>query len=335
VSTSPRALQRTSRFADAHELLPSRFSHWFELVALLVILAGDAVAFQMIVAVAMPHSSTRVTWTLIIALSAAATITMHLAGVSARRRRGGVEEAGLLWRLFAICCWLFLGGTALYFRLLDAAASHHQASSSSIFGDIGATGSATAIPLALLMLGLYLVGGITAYGIGYGMHNPARTAYLRAHGELRRAQRAHRRATRRRHRALAKMASPLSGVLALRVHRWLTPAATPTVEATVAVGVAPQDVVTDASPVGTVDPKQIDDAGHVQRGEADTSPDELAVRRQLVLDRARAQADQLREHARHRLATALAEPARTSGVFDGRPRPSGRTPTRTTEGETS
>jgi hypothetical protein len=43
--------------------------------------------------------------------------------------------------------------------------------------------------------------------------------------------------------------------------------------------------------------------------------DELTARRDLLRDQAFAQAGQLKELARHRVATALGEPARTSGVF--------------------
>jgi hypothetical protein len=282
---------RHGGFTDPHDLLPSRFSHVFEIVALGAILAGDAVAFQQIVAVAMAQSSTAVTWTLIIALSAAATLSMHLAGVSARRRRAGAHQPGRPWFLCVIAAWLGLGGTALWFRLVHAAAEQAAATDTTgVFGAAAPTGAATDIPLAALMLGLYLVGGITAYSIGHGMHNPARGAYLRATRAQRRAERAHRRAIWRRQRALAKMARPTSGIVSERVLRALMPR--PRVHA------SPRAV-----------PVAVD------------ITDELAAKRERARNRANAQADQLRHLARHRVAVALAEPARTSGVFDGHPLP--------------
>jgi hypothetical protein len=278
-------------FTDPHDLLPRRFSHVFEIVALGAILAGDAVAFQQIVAVAMAQSSTRVTWTLIIALSAAATVSMHLAGVATRRRRAGAHQPGLPWFLCVVAAWLGLGGTALWFRLVHAAADHAAATDNTgVFGAAAPTGSATDVPLAALMLGLYLVGGITAYGIGYAMHNPARGAFLRATRAHRRAERAHRRALWRRQRATARLASPISGMVWERVLRLLMP-----------------------RPRVTAPPRAVP-------AEVDVT-DELAAKRELVISRANAQAEQLRQVARHRIATALADPARTSGVFDGQPLP--------------
>ncbi len=278
-------------FTDPHDLLPSRFSHVFEIAALLVIMAGDAVAFQQIVAVAMAQSSTRVTWTLIIALSTAATISMHLAGVAARRRRAGAHQPGRPWSLLVIAAWLGLGGTALWFRLVHAAADHTAATDNTgVFGAATPTGGATDVPLAALMLGLYLVGGITAYGIGFAIHNPARGAYLRATRAHRRAERAHRRAVWRRERARARRSRPIVDLISERVLRAIMPS--PRLQA----------------------------AARVVPTEVDVT-DELAAKRELVVNRANAQADQLRQLARHRVATALAEPARTSGVFDGQPLP--------------
>lgn len=296
MSTVTRRAKRPQGFADPHELLPRRFSHVYEILALGAILAGDAVAFQQIIAVAMAQSSTRVTWALVGALSAAATVSMHLAGVSARRRQAGAHQAGLLWSCCLVLAWLGLGGMALWFRLANAAAHETPAASGGVFGTTPVAGAATEIPLAALMLGLYLVGGITAYGIGYGMHNPARSAYLRAWREHRRASRAHRWATWRRHRAMARSARPTSGMVSQRVLAAFTPGPHPTVPSRTRPGVA-----VDLNPSGV-----------------DTT-DELTVRRDLMVARTRAQADQLREVARHQLAAALAEPARTSGVFDGHP----------------
>lgn len=296
MSTFIRRAPRPQGFADPHELLPRRFSHVYEILALGAILAGDAVAFQQIIAVAMAQSSTRVTWVLVGALSAAATVSMHLAGVSARRRHAGAHHAGPLWSWCLVLAWLGLGGMALWFRLANAAAHEVPAASDGVFGTAPVAGAATAIPLAALMLGLYVVGGITAYGIGYGMHNPARSAYLRACREHRRASRAHRWATWRRQRAIARTARPTSGMVSQRVLAAFTPGPHSTPPSRTRPGEA---VDLDASGVVTTD--------------------DLFDRRDRMVARARAQADQLREVARHQLAAALAEPARTSGVFDGHP----------------
>lgn len=292
MSTTAQVAAPTEGFADPHELVPRRFSHLLEIVTLIAVLAGDAVAFQALVAVAMDQSSGYLIWTLIAALSAAATLSMHLAGVARRRRQVGLHQAGRLWAWCLVLCWLALGGMAFWFRLAAAAAHDGPAATSSVFGAAPALGAATEIPMAALLLGLYLVGGIAAYGIGYKLHNPARDAYFRARRELRRALGAQRRATRRYGRAVARNARPTSGWLSQRVLALVTP----------------RPYLSQAQPryhdIST-DPQL--SGGAI---------DELA-RREQVVARARAQADQLREVARHRLAAALAEPARTSGVFDG------------------
>lgn len=312
MSTATRRGPRPHGFADPHELLPGRFSHVFEILSLGAILAGDAVAFQQIAAVAMPTSSPIVVWTFVGALSAAATISMHAAGISSRRRQAGAHEAGWLWFCCLIAGWAALGGMALWFRLAEAAASQAPAASDSVFATAVPTGFATQIPLAALMLGLYLVGGITAYGIGYAMHNPARATYRRAKGEQRRAGRAHRYAMWRRQRANAQTATPASGMVAQRILRAVAP--------------GPRS--------RTAPPSRLDVAIRPAR-DVDAIADELAERREIVLNRARAQADQLREVARHRLATALAEPARTSGVFDGYAQPTDQPQPDLTQGSQS
>lgn len=286
---------RHANSADRHEVLSGRFSHVVEVVALVAIMLGDAVAFQQVVAVAMEKSSTTVTWTLIIALSAAATLSMHLAGVSARRRQAAAQEAGRLWAVALVVGWLLLGGMALWFRLQDAHLTQSAEPSGGVFGAATATGSGTAVPLAFLMLALYLVGGVTAYGIGYGMHNPARAAYRRVEREHRKATRAYRWAIWRRQRALARLARPTRGMVSQRVLR---------------AAISSQRPTLPIAPLPGTD--------HPQTSALDRQ-DELAARRELSRARARSQADQLREVTRHRLAAALADPARTSGVFEGHP----------------
>jgi hypothetical protein len=277
--------------------LPGRFSHWIEILALLAVVTGDAVAFQQVVAVAMPDATTLFTWGLIIALSAAATATMHLAGVSARRRQVDAHDPGPLWSWCLVLCWLFLGGTALWVRLAHAEAQGTPAPAGGVFGTAPAVGAATNIPMAALLLGLYLVGGITAYGIGYMVHNPARTAYLRARREYVRAGRAYRRALWLRERAVARTARPSAGLLSERLHVTLTPSARPP---------RARPDAPDATPAPELIRTRASDA--------------LTASRELAIRGARAQAEQLREVARHRLAAALAEPARTTGVFDGHPK---------------
>jgi hypothetical protein len=274
-------------YGDLHELAPRRWSHLAELLALVLIVLGDAVAFVQVAEAALPDLEEYKVVPLIVALSAAATVSMHLAGASAKARRANADHVGNFWFLFIIVGWLALGAVGFWFRLAAAGASATPVGATDGFGATATAGAATQVPVAALMLGLYLVGGMTAYGIGYRMYNPARSAYFRAKAEHERAERAHRRAVRRHVKALTK---------ALK-HSAQQPE-------------PPGHDRTPTEDLHTVAPAD-EMAGEMA--------DEMAERARRARAQAHAQAGQLREFARHRLAVALADPASSSGVFSVAP----------------
>jgi hypothetical protein len=298
---------RMSGYTESHDVAPGRGSHLVEIVGLAAVLAGDAVAFYQLAAVAMQYAGDRVVWMLVVALSAAATLSMHLAGTAARARKVEDSYPGRLWSGFLLAAWVLLGAGSFWFRLASAPGSGATAD-----GGLGApvdTGSATHLPMAFLLLLLYLVGGLTAFGIGYRMHNPARAAYFRARRAERRARLTYRWTLWWRDRAPEVAPAPrLPGDAVLeRIEPRPGLAAVPAPVDAALVDPA----LVDPAPVdpAPVDPALADAASAASA--AQPVIDELAARRQLVLE----QAEELKQRARHRLAVALAEPARTSGVF--------------------
>src|SRR4051794_37946391 len=271
-------------YGDLHELAPRRRSHLPELMALVLIVLGDAVAFVQVAEAALPDLEEYKVVPLIVALSAAATVSMHLAGASAKARRANADHVGNFWFLFIIVGWLALGGVGFWFRLAAAGANVTPPGATDGFGVTATAGTATQVPVAALMLGLYLVGGMTAYGIGYRMYNPARSAYFRAKAEQQRAERAHRRAVRRHVKAVTKGLKHSA-----------------------------------QQPEPSRDDKAAAEDPPTVVALADVMADEMAERAGRARAQAHAQAGQLREFARHRLAVALADPARSSGVFSVAP----------------
>jgi hypothetical protein len=284
-------------YGDLHEVAPRRWSHLPQLAALLLIVLGDAVAFVQVAEAALPDLEEYKVVPLIVALSAAATVSMHLAGASAKARRANADHVGNFWFLFVILGWLALGAVAFWFRLAAAAADATPAGTGNGFGTVAA--ATPHVPVAALMFGLYLVGGMTAYGIGYRTHNPARSAYFRALAEHRRAEDAHRRAVRRHVKAVTAGTQD-----ELRNLQRDADAASHGLHGG---GVGTADPREDSNP-----PMAVDIA------------DELAQRRERGRQQVEAQAEQLRQLARHRLAVALADPARSSGVFSASSAPANR-----------
>ena len=288
VLTGPRGL------VQPHEIEPRRGSRLFDFMALAVILAGDAVAFQQLAARAMPDSRDAVVWALVLALSLAATVSMHYAGAAARARQLREAHPGMSWWLTLLLAWLALGGVSVWFRIAVP-----QPAASGGFGATIDTGAATHVPVAALLLMLYLVGGLCAYGIGFKMHNPARAAYFRARGAVRRAERNYSWTLWRLDRADAVPVWK-------RVWRWIDHRLAPS-------GSDAQDVAN--LPAARMEYPQTGPAPEPQQQAAWRPADELGARRRRAERRAHAQAEQLRQVARHRLAVALQDPASSTGVF--------------------
>lgn len=301
-----RAVTPRHGFGDPHELEPRRGAHLLKFCPLLGILVGDVVAFYQLAARAMPDAEAWVVWALVCALSLAATVSMHQAGGAARARRAGSRHhPGRLWSSVLVHTWLGLGGVSMWFRMAaDGAAPVTQG-----FGTGLDSGAATHLPLAALLLMLYLVGGTTAYGIGFTTHNPARSAYLRARRAHRRAERAYRWAVWRRDRV-----DRVPRTWRFRIRPRLRTSAP--IETSVDAG--PLKACADASCPEAAGDYQVrsrtlgQETGHSSKH---FTVVQLSERRHRAEVRARAQADQLRQVARHRLAVALGEPASSSGVF--------------------
>src|SRR4051794_32231610 len=104
-------------YGDLHELAPRRWSHLAELLALVLIVLGDAVAFVQVAEAALPDLEEYKVVPLIVALSAAATVSMHLAGASAKARRANADPLGHFLFFFFIFRWVGLGGVGFLFWL--------------------------------------------------------------------------------------------------------------------------------------------------------------------------------------------------------------------------
>ena len=66
--------------------------------------------------------------------------------------------------------------------------------------------------MAVLMLALFLAGGVAAYAIGFTLYNPRRTAVLRLQRRLRRVERRYRWLEFRLQRRRRRLANRLSGI---------------------------------------------------------------------------------------------------------------------------
>jgi hypothetical protein len=165
-------------YGNPYNIAPKReWTTWFGYAVLLVIAAGDAAAFYQLAAKAMQDIWAPLLWILIVAFSAAATVSMHQAGewgrASGTKERNHVPSR--LWFAVILLAWLGMGTMALWFRIVSYSATPpNAASGDSLLSTVSADAGATALPISVMMFMLYLVGGATAYGIGFKMHNPAK-----------------------------------------------------------------------------------------------------------------------------------------------------------------
>ncbi len=242
-------------FEAPNDVLPSRWDHGFDILLLLMVAAGDAVSFWIALQAFNASASAGVMLVLVGAMTAAAVVTMHKAGGYARAFKARQAAHGRLMVVVLVGAWLFLGAAAFVVRM----------NSQEAFASTDLFGSGTVVPeghnviMAILMLALFLAGGVVAYGIGFASYNPRRTAVLRLRRALNRLERRQRTQQRRQRKSRAGLA---------------------------------------------------DRAASLDRQVA-AAELEMASNRALL----GAQAEELKQIARLRMAAALSTPSRTSGVF--------------------
>lgn len=187
--TTTLSTSHTAR-TTADEVEPSRLFLVLGLVFLVVGFAVDLMQFRTVVGLVNTSMSDLATWTIAVGAGAVAIYTMVEAGrQEAERRRStrGRHGRAIVRRLVGV--WLFLGLAATYIRLT---VDPGVATATGGFGE-AAAGTAEAvwhlgpltlypaeIPMALLMLALYLAVGIGAYIFGLRSFRPELTALRRA-----------------------------------------------------------------------------------------------------------------------------------------------------------
>lgn len=174
-----------ARETTPHEAPPSRWEHAWMWPVLLIVAAGDFVAFYFILSTAIPTDE-RLTFVLTVAMTAAAVLLMHIAGRLQREHHAHGSHGPGKHRLLVLL-WLLLGLVAFGFRM-----SYEL--SKSVDGGFGADPTSSwwspeALPLSLLLLALFLVGGAGAFVIGYLAHNPEHKPSLRLRSATRWAER--------------------------------------------------------------------------------------------------------------------------------------------------
>lgn len=175
---------------------------------LAVVAAGDFIAFWIILSTALPVEEW-VTWLLTAAMTASAVLLMHIGGRLQREFRTYPDAHGRFKHWLVVGLWLLLGSIAFLVRLT----AELNATVSSGFGESVEPVNVWApevLPLSLLLLALYLVGGAGAFIIGYLAHDPRHKPSHRLQVRQRRARRALAWAQWRARRPRAKAAAALA-----------------------------------------------------------------------------------------------------------------------------
>lgn len=171
----------TVPFIDEHDHEPSVGHDLRSWVMLALIAVGDIVAFSVVLMRVFADSPAVVGIGLTFAASAASILLMHEAGSRARAIRANSSAHG--WRpvVLLTLAWLSLGLTAFAVRI------HVETTvATSGFGSTAAETATVldAIPSALLLLVIFLAGGVGAYVVGFRSYNPARAAVFRLRRRL-------------------------------------------------------------------------------------------------------------------------------------------------------
>lgn len=195
---------------DPHGVEPSRIHLWLGLGFLALGFAVDLAQFRQVVGRVAPDLTDFSVWLIAVGAGAIALYMMFEAGrLEAERRATTSGRHGRGTIRLIVSVWALLGLVATYVRLTvlppgstsGGFGSTESAGTAGGFGTAGATGSASAfypaeLPLALLMLVLYLAVGIGAYQFALRSHRPLLTELRRARSHEKRARRRLKRMTR-------------------------------------------------------------------------------------------------------------------------------------------
>jgi len=163
-------------FHDEHDHEPSIGHDLRSWIMLGFIAVGDIVAFSVVLMKAFKDSPEIVGISLTLAASAASILLMHEAGTRGRAIRANISPHGWKPVILLTLVWLSLGLAAFAVRIdVETAAPP---------GGFGTTAGEAAtftseLPEALLLLVIFLAGGVGAYVVGFRSFNPARSAVLR------------------------------------------------------------------------------------------------------------------------------------------------------------
>jgi hypothetical protein len=306
----------TVPFTDAHDHEPSLGHDLRSWVMLGFIAVGDIVAFSVVLMRVFSESAAIVGIGLTLAASAASILLMHEAGTRGRAIRANISPHGWKPVVLLTLAWLSLGLTAFAVRI------HVETSAPTAgFGSISAEAVSftDALPSALLLLVIFLAGGIGAYVVGFRSFNPARSAVFRIKRRLWFA-------TRVRHRRRRTVAQ-----LMTRHDRLTTEAAgvNQGTDEQIALMRAQADDLKRQARIWVLQGALTNATAHRDQARAHaealaSSHSELDAQYRTIVDGAdhaeqialtRAQAAQLKELARLEIAKGTAEPAATTGLL--------------------
>lgn len=166
------------------------WDHLWDKALLLLVAAGDFVSFWIALQLFNPNATWWQTAVLVSAMTAAAVVLMHKAGSAARAVKARQAAHGKTLVRVLVLAWIALGAAAFIVRWqsTDGASSRISLSSST-----AATGASNhSLIMAIMMLTLYIGGGVAAFAIGYWTYSPPRKAARRLERSRQQAEKAHR-----------------------------------------------------------------------------------------------------------------------------------------------
>lgn len=147
---------------------------------LLIIAAGDFASFSIVMQLANANSEWYINYALVFAMTSAAVLLMHTAGKMRRNVKAGTAPHGKSAVWLVVACWLGLGLSAFWMRLT---APEPAVASGDDFGFGAAATESTAhtpaLTMAVVLIALFLAGGVAAFFIGYLSHHPERRKAMR------------------------------------------------------------------------------------------------------------------------------------------------------------
>lgn len=303
-------------FHDEHDQEPSMGHDLRSWIMLGFIALGDFVAFSVVLMRVFADQPAIVGIGLTVAASAASILLMHEAGTRGRAIRANASPHGWKPVILLTLAWLSLGLAAFAVRI--------HVETSAVTGGFGATAAeatslSDALPSALLLLVIFLAGGIGAYVVGFRSYNPARAAVFRIRRRLWFATRARNRRRRRVAKLTARqdtlrvqadaisqdtgeqiaLARVQAGQLKRQARSWVLQRALETAKVRQELARAHSESVGRRQAEVDAEYRTLVDG-------TDHAP---------VISLARAQAAQLKELARIEIAKATGEPGATSGVL--------------------